>query len=313
MGYSYKGAIAFGLVYIPITLSVSVKENEIGFNMIERKTMSRVKYKKTCLNCNNKEVKNEDIVKGYEYEKDKYVIFTDKDFEKIKTQKDKNITIIQFVYLAEIDPVYFDKSYYVTPKGADRAFAVLLEAMEQENKAGIAKTVLGTKETLILIRARNGKMIINTLYFHSEIQKCPEIKKSKIPKKELDLAKTLIDQMTEPFKPEIFKDEYNEKLKKAIKRKIAGNEIVEAKETDAPCKVIDLMDALQKSLSSDAKNKVKSDNGYKNKKSKNTQINNKDKNQDAKTSKKPKSAKTNNKKATSKTTKNKTKARKKWH
>ena len=113
MAYSYKGAIAFGLVYIPINLVVSVKENDIGFNMLEKKTKSRVKYRKTCVDCKDKEVKQEDIVKGYQYEKDKYVIFTDEDFEKIKSPKDKNITIEQFVNIEEIDPIYFDKSYYV--------------------------------------------------------------------------------------------------------------------------------------------------------------------------------------------------------
>lgn len=253
---SYKGAIAFGLVYIPISLSVSVKDNDIGFNMIEKKTMTRIKYKKTCLDCNNKEVKNEDIVKGYEYEKDKYVIFTDKDFEKIKTPKDKNIVIEQFVNLDEIDPIYYDKSYYVSPVGAEKAYNVLLEAMEKQKKAGIAKTVIGTKESLIVIRVRDGKMLVNTLFFYEEIQKAPAIKKTKVQKKELDLAINLINQMTETFKPERFKDEYNEKIKKAIKRKIAGNEIIETKDEPQPAKIINLMEALQKSLQSN-KSKAK--------------------------------------------------------
>lgn len=255
MAYSYKGAITFGLVYIPITLSLSVKENDIGFNMIEKKTMTRIKYKKTCVDCNDKEVKQEDIVKGYQYEKGKYVIFTDKDFEKIKTPKDKNITILQFVNLEEVDPIYYDKAYYVNSSGADKAFSVLLEAMEQKKKAGIAKAVLGTKETLILIRARGGKMLVNTLYFYDEIQKQPSVKKHSATKQEIELAENLIEQMTQPFKPEKFKDEYNEKIKKAIKRKIAGNEIIEPTETHQPAKIINLMEALQKSL--DVKTKAK--------------------------------------------------------
>ncbi len=244
----YKGAITFGLVYIPITLSASIKENDIGFNMIEKNTMSRVKYKKTCVDCDDKEVKNEDIVKGYQYEKGKYVIFSDKDFEKIKTPKDKNITIEQFVNLDEVDPIYFDKAYYVTPTGGEKAYGVLLEAMQAKKKAGLAKTVLGTKETLLLIRARDGRMLVNSLYFFDEVQRNPEIKLPKIEKKELDLAVSLIEQMSEPFKPEKYKDEYNEKLKKAIKRKIAGHDIVEQKEKAEPTKIINLMDALQKSL-----------------------------------------------------------------
>ena len=248
MAYSYKGAITFGLVYIPITLSLSIKEHDIGFNMLEKKTKSRVKYKKTCVDCNDKEVKNEDIVKGYQYDKDKYVVFTNEDFEKIKTPKDKNITIEQFVNLDEIDPVYFDKAYYVKPVGADKAFHVLLKAMETEKKAGIAKTVLGTKETLILLRVRDGVMLVNTLYFEAEVQKTPEISKQKISKQELDLAKNLINQMSGKFEPAKYKDEYFIRLQKAIKRKIAGNEIIESKDEKQPVKIINLMEALQKSL-----------------------------------------------------------------
>jgi len=250
LAYSYKGAITFGLVYIPIYLTLCVKENDIGFNMLEKKTKSRVKYKKTCVDCNDKEVKNQDIVRGYQYEKDKYVIFTEEDFDKLKTPKDKNITIEQFVNLEEIDPIYFAKSYYVNPIGATKAYYVLLKAMESEKKAGIAKTVLGTKETLLVIRVRNGQMIVNTLYFHSEIQTSPEIEKAKVTKQELDLAKNLINQMSSPLEINKYKDEYYLKVQKAIKRKISGNEIVETKETKESIKVIDLMDALQKSVSS---------------------------------------------------------------
>lgn len=248
MAYSYKGAITFGLVYIPITLSVSIKENDIGFNMLDKKTMSRVKYKKTCVDCDDREVNNKDIVKGYQYEKDKYVLFTEEDFEKIKSPKDKNITITEFVNLNEVDPVLFDKAYYVTPTGGEKAFGVLLKAMEKKNKAGIAKTVLGTKETLILLRASNGKMLVNTLYFYNEVQTLPAIKIPKIEKKELDLATALIDEMSETFKPEKYKDEYNEKLKKAIQKKISGKNIVATKEKQRSTKVIDLMKALQMSL-----------------------------------------------------------------
>ncbi len=250
---SYKSAISFGLVYIPISLSISVKENEIGFNLLDKKTMSRIKYKKTCVNCGNKEVKKEDIVKGYRYEKDKYIVFTEKDFEKLKSERDKSIVIQQFVDLNEIDPIYFDKSYYVLPTSGEKAFNVLLKAMEKQNKAGIAKTILGTKDTLFLIRAKDGKMIASTLYFHNEIQKNPEVKKVKVDAKELKLAINLIEQMSAPFKPEKFKDEYSEKIKKAIKQKIAGKEIIETKDKDTPVDTIDLMEALKQSLNSNSR------------------------------------------------------------
>ncbi len=250
MAYSYKGAITFGLVYIPITLTLSVKQNDIGFNMLEKSTKSRVKYKKTCADCEGRELKTEDIVRGYQYEKDKYVIFTDEDFEKLKTPKDKNITIQQFVDLDEVDPIYFDKAYYVKPNGADKAYQVLLQAMESENKAGIAKTVLGTKETLILLRARDGNMLVNTLFFYEEIQQAPTVVEARTEQKELELAKSLILQMSGSFKPQDYKDEYNLRLKEAIRQKIAGNEIVESKDEKEPTRVINLMEALQKSISS---------------------------------------------------------------
>ena len=121
MAYSYKCSISFGLVYIPVTLHAAVKMRDIGFNMLDKKTMSRVKYKKTCEKCGGREVKQEDIVKGFEYEDDKYVVFTDEDFEKVKTKKDKNITIEKFVDIAEVDPIYFDRPYYVNPTGAENA------------------------------------------------------------------------------------------------------------------------------------------------------------------------------------------------
>ncbi len=257
MAYSYKGSISFGLVYIPVTLHSTIKENDIGFNMIDKKTMSRVKYKKTCADCEGREVKQEDIVKGFEYEDGKYVIFEEKDFEKIKSKKDKNITIEKFVNLSEVDPLYFDKPYYVAPAGAEKAFAVLLTAMEQEGKAAVAKTVLGTKETLILIRAKDGQMLLNTLFFEEEVTKNPA---KEITEKgnaaELKMAKAIIEEMTGEFNPEEYRDEYRQKVQDAIERKIAGKEIVAPKEKNVGT-VANLMDALTKSLELTQKPKTK--------------------------------------------------------
>lgn len=243
MAYSYKVSISFGMVYIPVTLHAAVRQNDIGFNL-----MSRVRYKKTCADCDGREVKQEDIVKGYEYEDGKYVLFDESDFEKLKSKKDKNITIEKFVELSEVDPLYFDKPYYAAPTGAEKAFAVLVKAMEEENKAAIAKTVLGTKETLIMIRAKDGQMLLNTLFFEEEVTVNPakEIKEQGSAE-ELKMAKAIIDGMTGEFNPEEYKDEYSRKVKDAIEQKIAGKEIIAPKEK-ASSTVIDLMDALTKSL-----------------------------------------------------------------
>lgn len=248
MAYSYKGSISFGFVYIPVTLHSTIKNNDIGFNMIDKKTMSRVKYKKTCADCEGREVKQEDIVKGYEYDDGKYVIFEQKDFDKLKSKKDKNITIEKFVELSEVDPLYFDKPYYVVPTGAEKAFAVLLAAMEQEGKAAIAKTVLGTKETLILIRAKENEMLLNTLFFEEEVTKNPskEIKEQPTAA-ELKMAKAIIEGLTDKFEPSDYKDEYSQKIQDAIERKIAGKEIISSKD-GKESKITDLMEALTKSL-----------------------------------------------------------------
>ncbi len=257
MAYSYKGSISFGLVYIPVTLHSTIRDNDIVFNMIDKKTMSRVKYKKTCADCDGREVKQEDIVKGFEYEDGKYVIFEEKDFEKIKSKKDKNITIEKFVNLSEVDPLYFDKPYYVAPTGAEKAFAVLLTAMEQEGKAAIAKTVLGTKETLILIRAKDGQMLLNTLFFKEEVTKNPA---KEITEKgnaaELKMAKAIIEGMTGEFNPEDYRDEYRQKVQEAIERKIVGKEIIAPKEKGVGT-IANLMDALTKSLELTQKPKTK--------------------------------------------------------
>src|SRR5690554_6690684 len=141
MAFSYKSSISFGLVFIPIRLHNVIKSNDIGFNMLDKNTNSRIAYKRVA-SASGEEVQQQDIVKGYQYEKDRYVIFDDSDFEKIKTKKDKSIVIESFVDIAEIDPVYYDKSYYVIPDGAEKAFILLKEAMEDEGKIGIAKTVL---------------------------------------------------------------------------------------------------------------------------------------------------------------------------
>ncbi len=256
MGYSYKGSISFGFVYIPITLHSTFKNNDIGFNMIDKKTMSRVKYKKTCADCDGREVKQEDIVKGFEYEEGKYVIFDDNDFEKIKSRKDKNITIEKFVSLSEVDPLYFDKPYYVVPTGAEKAFAVLLTAMEQEGKAAIAKTVMGNKETLILIRAKDGQLLLNTLFFEEEVTKNPAKEVTDKPKaEELKIAKAIIEGMSGEFNPDEYKDEYRQKVQEAIERKIAGKEIVAPKEKDGNS-IANLMEALTKSLELTQKSKT---------------------------------------------------------
>ncbi len=247
MGSSWKGSISFGLIYIPINLFTATHEETIGFNMLHKKCHTRIRYKKVCEFC-DEEVKSGEIVKGFNYENDKYVIFENDDFEKIKSTKDKSINIQQFVDIKEIDPVFYGKAYYIVPNGGERAFELLKQALIETNKVGIAKVVLGTKETLVALRISHDNMILNKLFFINEINsvQTPYVEIVVNPQ-EVDLAKRLIKQMTSPFNPDIYHDEYQEKLKLAIEQKIQGKEIVVPKERDEN-NIVNLMDALKESI-----------------------------------------------------------------
>lgn len=255
MGVSWKGSISFGLIYIPISLYVATRKESIGFNMLHKDCHTRIHYKKVCDYC-DEEVKSSDIVKGYNYEDDKYVVFTNDDFEKMKTPKDKNIHILQFVDMKEIDPVFYEKSYHIVPNGGEKAYELLKKALSETNKVGIAKVVFGTKETLVALRVAHDKMILNTLYFVNEINSV-QVPYMNIDLKqaEVDLAKQLIMQMVEPFSPEKFHDEYLEKMKIAIEQKIQGKEISVPKEKEEK-NIINLMDALQESLKQTSQTRV---------------------------------------------------------
>lgn len=247
MAVAHKGAISFGLVYIPVNLHTTTQNTRISFNQLHKVCKSRIRYKKTCPNC-QVEVKNQDIVKGFEYEKGNYVIMEDEDFEKIKTEKDKSISILQFTDLDEIDPLYYEKTYYVIPNGSDKAYNLLKSALEEERKVAIAKTVLGTKETLVAIRPSGKGLLIDTMYFAEEIKDIPkDIATIEANEGELQMAKELINNMSKDFNPEEYKDEYTERLKEAISQKINGMEVVESKEEDKS-NVIDLMEALKRSV-----------------------------------------------------------------
>lgn len=244
---NYKTNISFGLVFIPITLSPCIKANNINFNLLDKKTKSRVKYIKTCEKCNKKEIKQSDIIKGYEYDKNKYVTFSQEDFEKLKTEQDKNITIISFSPLNEFDPIIFERSFYCIPNKSEKAYGLILKAMEDEKKVAVAKTIISNKETLVILRAKNGVLILSTLYYFEELIQRPQILKEKINEKELNIAKTIIKKMSSKFDYESFEDEYKERLMQAIEKKINGEKISKPK-TKKQLKPINLMDALKKSL-----------------------------------------------------------------
>ncbi|MDF2685345.1 MAG: Ku protein [Clostridia bacterium] len=248
MAVSHKGAISFGLVHIPVSLYTATQDNSISFNQLHKENGQRIKYKKVVPGFDD-DVTSDEIVKGYEYEKEKYIIFTEDDFEKIKTEKDKSIQILHFADINEIDSIYFEKSYFAVPDaGGDKAFELLRKAMLDENKVAVAKSVFGTKDNLLAILPTHDGIVIETLYYHDEIKPIPKTyNKQEANPAELNMAKMLINSMIKPFEPTLYHDEYQIKLKKAIEEKIDGKEIV-IPQPENKVTVIDLMEALKASL-----------------------------------------------------------------
>ena len=248
MAVAHKGSISMGLVLIPIGMYKATQDNDIHFNQLDKESKARIKYKKYCSHC-GKEVTANDIIKGYEYEKDKYVVMTDDELEKIKTRKDKTVHIIQFAKMSEVNMIYYEKDYYAVPDtGAEKAYELLRQSLLSQKKVAIAKTVMGTNKKLLVLYPTKEGIIVKTLFYHDEIAAMPKAApKMKLDENELNKAKMLIENMTKPFKAEEFRDEYQARLREAIMKKIQGQEIV-AVESSGPSNVIDLMEALQKSL-----------------------------------------------------------------
>jgi DNA end-binding protein Ku len=258
MPVAHKSVISFGLVAIPIAMYTATQDNDIHFNQLHKEDGSRIRYKKTCANC-GKEITSADIVKGYEYDKDHFVVITDEEIEKIKTEKEKSIQILHFAQLNQISPVYYEKTYQATPEpGGEKAFELLRAALMTEQKIAIGKTVLGTKDTLMAIIPREDGILIATMFYADEIKELPKgNSKPEIAEAELSMAKTLINSMNTPFNPSEYSDEYQGKLRQLIEAKIAGKEVVAAKPDEAN-NVISLMDALKASIEQTSKKEPRS-------------------------------------------------------
>lgn len=259
MAVTHKGAISFGLVYIPVSLYTATQDNDISFNQLHKADQSRIRYKKVCTHC-GKEVKQEDIVKGFQYEKDKYINITDDEIEKIKTEKNRTIQILQFTSLNQISPVYYDKAYTVTPdKGGDKALELLRLAMMETQRVALGKSVFGSSEKLLIIIPREDGILVQTLMYKDDIKDIPALEKPAIAKAELEMAKKLIDNMEQPFDASEYKDEFQEKIKSLIASKISGKEMKKTKEEKAGSQIIDLMDALRASVKQNTKSKIPPD------------------------------------------------------
>lgn len=248
MAVAHKSAISVGLLYIPVGLYKTTRDTSISFNQLCKDSHERVRYKKYCPSC-DKEIKNEDIIKGFEYEKGRYVTFTSDELERIKSKKDKTIHIEHFAKMSEIDNILFDKDYYlVAEPGAEKAYELLRQSLLSKKEVGVAKTVLGTNENLLVLYPTKECIIAKIFFYQEEIQEIPKSQaKIELSKQELDMAKTLIESMTKKFDISAYQDEYQKKLRDAITNKINGNEIVSA-DTEISNNIINLMDALKKSV-----------------------------------------------------------------
>jgi DNA end-binding protein Ku len=250
----WKGSISFGLVNIPIALYPATRREELKFRLLRKVDLSPVNYKRVAEK-DGKEVSWDQIVKGYEYEKGKYVVLKDEDFERVDLEATQTVDIQDFVDLEEIDPMFFYKPYYLEPqKGGDKAYALLRDALKDSNKVGIAKVVIKTRQYLAGVKPEDGALVLELMHFADELADPGKLhvpKKTEVGKREMTMAKSLIDSMSSKWNPEKYKDDYREALMEVIEEKVeaGGKEIEEKpKKMPKPTKIIDLVSVLQKSL-----------------------------------------------------------------
>jgi DNA end-binding protein Ku len=248
----WKGTISFGLVSIPIKLYSATEDKDINLRSLHKECHTPIQYEKKCPNC-EKEITNDDIVKGYEYVKGKFVILSDEELKELKDEHvDKSVEIIDFVKLEEIDPIYFNRSYFMGPgENGSKAYALLREALIKTGKIGVAEITIRSKQHMAVVRVYKNCLVMETIHYPDEVRNVQEVpavpENVDIQEKELETAIMLIDQLTTEFQPEKYKDEYRTALMDLIQEKINKNEGTTAKEVPRT-NVVDLMSALQASI-----------------------------------------------------------------
>lgn len=251
----WSGAISFGLVNIPVKLYSAVSRKTVRFHQLDGKDGVRIQQKRVNPKTSD-EVPYERLVKGYEIAPDRYVVVKPEELEAIEPRKTRMIEIEDFVELAEIDPIFYDHPYYLVPgKGAAKAYALLLQAMEDSGRVGIARVVIRSKEQLVALRAKDGVLHMETMLFGDEVippeslEELPEEVESKASKREVEMAAELIDSLASSFDPGKYHDEYRERVLELIERKAEGEEIAVQPEEEAPAEEVpDLMAALEASI-----------------------------------------------------------------
>jgi DNA end-binding protein Ku len=252
----WKGTVSFGLVTIPVSLYTATEDKDVHFHQLHKTDGSRVEYKKFCAE-EQVEIENDDIIKGYEYGKGRYVTVESKDLESIPVSTTHSVEILEFVDLPEVDPIYFQKSYYLEPQsGAAKPYALLREAMQRSNKTALAKVVLRDKEHLATVRVYGDALVLETLFYPDEIRDANQLEGltgSNVTDKEVQMAINLIEALAGEFDPSKYKDEYRDALLDMINQKVEGKPIEEAPAAKPTAKVMDLMDALRASVEAASK------------------------------------------------------------
>jgi DNA end-binding protein Ku len=247
-----SGTISFGLVSIPVKLYTAASSGGVSFNLLHAKCGSRIKQQTFCPVC-NEVVERNSLVKGYEFQKDQYVRFTDEELKALEGESSKVIDIAEFVPLATVDPIYFEKTYYLGPdKGGEKPYRLLADAMAKSDKVALATFVMRGKESLVLVRPAQDGLMLHTMYFADEVRDFGEIEKGKSVKLregELGLAERLIGELShDEFKPEQYQDAYRNRVLELASSKVEGKEITAVEPEAQRAQVIDLMDALKQSL-----------------------------------------------------------------
>ncbi|HVP04661.1 MAG TPA: Ku protein [Dehalococcoidia bacterium] len=251
----WNGVISFGMVSIPVKLYTATEDKDISFNLLHKECGTRLKQLRWCP-YHERAVEWSEIARGYEYAKDEYVVMTDEDFEKLPLPSKRTVELSAFVDAGQIDPIYYQRTYYLEPeeKGV-KPYALLMKALREKGLTGIAKIAIRHKEQLCALRPMDGTLVIETLYYPDEIREVPsEIEDVKVTSAEMKMAEALIDLLQADFKPEEYKDEYREALQQVIDAKLEGQEIAEPKAA-RPAKVVDLMSALKASVAAAKKSR----------------------------------------------------------
>ena len=251
----WKGAISFGLVNIPITLYPATKREELRFQFLRKGDLSPINNKRVA-EADGKEVPWENIVRGYQYEKGKFIVLNDDDFSRVDVEATQTVDIQEFVEVEEINPMFFSKPYYMEPaKGGDKAYALLRGVLSGTKRVGIAKVVIKTREHLAAVKAQGDVLVLELMHFSEEIIGADDLHvpaESKVGKKEADMAKQLVESMTGKWKPEKYKDDYKEALMEVIEEKVAagGKDVAKPKKSKGvkATNVIDLVSVLQQSI-----------------------------------------------------------------